>query len=73
MHFRRNDSCDGGFEELQPIDKNLHYDFNYQNSVYFANEITILPVSTHSIMLCIIYTCIIIILYSFINRVMCYY
>ena len=44
MHYRRNDSCDGGFEELKPVDRNLRYDFNYQNSVYFENEITILPV-----------------------------
>ena len=27
------------------IDRNLHYDFNYQNSVYLNKEITILPVS----------------------------
>lgn len=29
QHFRQTDEC-GGLEELEPIDSNLKYDFNYQ-------------------------------------------
>ena len=29
QHFRRNEEC-GVLEELEPVDINLKYDFNYQ-------------------------------------------
>ena len=36
-------------EELEPIDRNLQYDFNYQQINHLTREATVLPVSTGSI------------------------
>jgi len=32
QHFRKNEEC-GVTEELEPIDTNMQYDFNYQVSM----------------------------------------
>ena len=51
QHFRRNEEC-GVLEELEPVDINQKYDFNYQvsvvvnsavNSLYFHPSIYDLP------------------------------
>ena len=51
QHFRRNEEC-GVLEELEPVDINLKYDFNYQvsvvvnsavNNLYFHPSIYDLP------------------------------
>ena len=44
QHFRYNSDCDV-YEELEPIDKNLQYDFNFQQATHLRREVTILPVS----------------------------
>lgn len=36
---------DGTYKEVEVIDRNLHYDFNYQQSTHLQKEILILPVS----------------------------
>jgi hypothetical protein len=36
-------------EELEPIDENRRYDFNYQQFAYLNKEVQVLPVSTFSI------------------------
>ena len=36
------------YEELEPIDKNLQYDFNYQQINHLTREVTVLPVSVGS-------------------------
>ncbi len=35
----------GHYEEIIPIDKNLKYDFNFQQATYLKEEVTVLPVS----------------------------
>ena len=44
QHYRPNPVC-GVLEELQPIEQNLQYDFNYQQTVHLPAEVTLLPVS----------------------------
>ena len=36
LHLREQEDCNG-VRELKPIDRNLRYDFNYQNGVYLDN------------------------------------
>ena len=43
-HLRWNSECEV-MEELEPIDQNLRYDFNYQQTTHLPREITVLPVS----------------------------
>ena len=43
QHFRMNPEC-GVLEELPPIDVNLQYDFDYQQTVHLPAERTVLPV-----------------------------
>ena len=38
-----NPDC-GVLEELQPIDINLQYDFNYQQATILPAEVTVMPV-----------------------------
>ena len=42
--FRQNEECDA-LEELEPIDENRRYDFNYQQVTHLPREVKILPVS----------------------------
>lgn len=42
-------SGDSPYEELRPIDKNYHYDFNFQQFNHLQEEITVLPVSSQCI------------------------
>lgn len=46
QHFRYNTEC-GVLEELEPIDQNLRYDFNYQQTTILPKERLVLPVSQH--------------------------
>ena len=39
-HIRYNSEC-GVYEELEPIDENLKYDFDYQQFTYLGKEVTI--------------------------------
>ena len=32
------------FDQRQIVERNLNYDFNFQQFVYLANEVTIMPV-----------------------------
>ena len=41
--FRRNEEC-GVLEELEPIDENRRYDFNYQQVTHLPRRVQILPV-----------------------------
>lgn len=41
-HIRRNEQCDLE-EELKPIEANLQYDFNYQQTTHLPEEIELLP------------------------------
>ena len=50
QHFRKNSECDV-FEELEPIDKNLKYDFNYQQFNHLQREVIIKPV-------CVVFYCV---------------
>ena len=43
QHFRMNPEC-GRLEELPPIDQNLQYDFDFQQTVHLPTERTVLPV-----------------------------
>lgn len=43
-HFRYNKAC-RGYQELEPIEKNPTYDFDYQQTNFLPHEITVLPVS----------------------------
>ena len=45
QHFRMNSEC-GALEELEPIDQNLNYDFNFQQFTHLPKEHVVLPVST---------------------------
>lgn len=49
-HFRQNDEC-GALEELQPIDENRRYDFNYQQMTHLPKEVSILPVSFYNFLI----------------------
>ncbi|CAI8042462.1 DBH-like monooxygenase protein 1 homolog, partial [Geodia barretti] len=42
QHFRKNPECDV-YEELEPIDRNLQYDFNYQQITHLKREVVIKP------------------------------
>jgi hypothetical protein len=44
QHLRWNSEC-GVYEELTPIDLNLNYDFDFQQTTYLPDEVTVLPVS----------------------------
>ena len=45
LHLRRTEQCRDGeqIKELKPIDKNLHYDFNFQQTVHL-DEVIVKPV-----------------------------
>eukprot|EP00731_Ephydatia_muelleri_P012124 Em0006g1018a len=42
-HLRPNLNCDGGYEELAPISRNMRYDFSYQQPNFLPKEITVMP------------------------------
>ena len=44
QHIRYNSEC-GVYEELEPIDNNLKYDFDYQQFTHLKHEVLIKPVS----------------------------
>ena len=44
QHFRYDESCQG-YRELKPIESNPTYDFDYQQTNFLPEEITVLPVS----------------------------
>ena len=44
QHFRVNEEC-GVLEELEPIDQNLNYDFNFQQYNHLTRDHVVLPVS----------------------------
>ena len=46
-HLRWNPECEV-MEELAPIDQNLRYDFDYQQTTHLPKEVTILPVGNSS-------------------------
>ena len=48
LHLRRTEQCRDGeqIEELKPIDKNLQYDFNFQQTIHI-DEVIVKPVSRH--------------------------
>ena len=48
LHLRRSEQCRDGeqIEELKPIDKNLQYDFNFQQTIHI-DEVIVKPVSGH--------------------------
>ena len=46
--FRQNNECDV-LEELQPIDENRRYDFDFQQITHLPREIKVLPVRNHRI------------------------
>ena len=50
QHFRENKEC-GVLEEMEPIDENRRYDFNYQQFTYLNKEVQVLPVSISSVVL----------------------
>ena len=43
QHIRYNSDCDV-YEELEPLDKNLQYDFNFQQINHLRHEVIIKPV-----------------------------
>ena len=43
QHIRYNSECDV-YEELEPIDRNLKYDFNFQQINHLQREVIIKPV-----------------------------
>ena len=43
-HFRMTSTC-GGLQELPPIDQNLKYDFNFQQTNILTSQVNVLPVS----------------------------
>ena len=49
-HFRQNEEC-GVLEELEPIDTNLKYDFNYQQINVLPRTVKVLPVSQQMCMI----------------------
>ena len=46
-HLSKTQNCQNGsgYEELQPIDQNLQYDFNYQQLNHLPKLINVLPVT----------------------------
>lgn len=44
--------CNDGksYQELEPIERNLYYDFNFQQATHLPKEIKVLPVSYTTIM-----------------------
>lgn len=44
QHFRKTEDCDG-IRELKPVDSNPTYDFDYQQTTFLPQEITVLPVN----------------------------
>ena len=46
-HYRPRQDCgnDVVWEELEPIDQNLNYDFNFQQYTHLGKEHIVLPVS----------------------------
>ena len=44
-HIRYNSECDV-YEELEPIDINLKYDFDYQQFIHLRHEVLVKPVSS---------------------------
>ena len=44
QHYRYNEEC-GVLEELEPIDQNMRYDFDYQQTTVLPKEHLVLPVS----------------------------
>ena len=47
LHYRFNSDCNV-WEELEPIDTNLNYDFDYQQLVHLPREHVVLKVSAAS-------------------------
>ena len=43
-HLRMNSSC-GGLQELPPVDQNLQYDFNFQQTNLLTSPVNVMPVS----------------------------
>ena len=43
-HLRMNSSC-GGLQELPPVDQNMQYDFNFQQTNLLTHPVNVLPVS----------------------------
>ena len=50
QHIRYNSECDV-YEELEPIERNLNYDFNFQQINHLQREVVIKPVSVHVVLL----------------------
>ena len=51
--LRRNDSLgDNCFEEVQVIDRNLNYDFDYQQFVHLSREVIVMSVSFDKLVMC---------------------
>ena len=50
-HLRNTEECNG-LEELEPIDRNLQYDFNYQQMNVLPRTARLLPVSNDWLHLC---------------------
>ncbi len=44
-HLRPDSSCGNGYRELEPIDQNLRYDFNFQQANYLTRVVNVQPVS----------------------------
>ena len=44
QHIRYNSEC-GVYEELEPIDENLKYDFDYQQFTHLRHEVLVKRVS----------------------------
>ena len=44
QHIRYNSEC-GVYEELEPIDNNMKYDFDYQQFTHLRHEVLIKPVN----------------------------
>ena len=56
-HYRPRQDCgsDVVWEELEPVDQNLNYDFNYQQFTHLRKEHVVLPVSTFECSVCVSY------------------
>ena len=48
-HYRANTTECSGTQELEPIEQNLQYDFNYQQSTVLPNPIKVMPVRLHGV------------------------
>ena len=46
-HYRANTTECSGTQEMKPIEQNLQYDFNYQQSTVLPNPIKVMPVRLH--------------------------